>query len=344
MNKLNGKVAIVGVALSEFSKDSGKTELHMACEVIKAALDDAGLVVSDVDGFVKQSEDPFEEHSVTSSMGMNNLTFFGEVQWGGAACAMVLRAAIGVASGLAKCVVVFRPVNGASQVRMVPAIKTTGQMTTTDLLQWTFHKPFGLMTEAGRVAMLVQRYMHEYNVGSEQFGWIPTVCREHGAKNPNSIYYRKPIDINDYLASKVTVDPLRQMDCYEASDCAAAFVITTTEMARDLKPRPAVILGAAQAMAAETEMLNSYYGPEFGGLPEMKQMSQRLFEMAEVTPKDIKVAQMDDSYGPLVPLQLEEMGFCGPGAGAAFCGGLHPLAGVLLLPVRDDRGHVGLPL
>ena len=152
MNGIKGKAAVVGVALSEFLEDCRKTELRMSCEVIKAALDDAGLVVADVDGLVKQAEDATDEHAVTSSMGMGNLTYFGEVKWGAAPCAMVLRAAMAVAAGVAKCVVVYRAVNGSSKLRMIPSMKTSGQMSTSDLLQWTFHSPFGLMTEQGRVA------------------------------------------------------------------------------------------------------------------------------------------------------------------------------------------------
>jgi acetyl-CoA acetyltransferase len=321
MDGIKGKAAVVGVALSEFLEDSGKTELRVSCEIIKAALDDAGLVVADVDGLVKQSEDATDEHAVTSSMGMGNLTYFGEVKWGAAPCAMVLRAALAVAAGVAKCVVVYRAVNGSSKLRMIPSMKTSGQMSTSDLLQWTFHSPFGLMTETGRVAMLVRRYMHETGATSEQFGWVTTVCREHGAKNPNGAYYGKPITIDDYLASGMAVDPLRVLDCYEAWDCAAAFVVATPELARDLKQTPALILGAAQSIVGETEMMNSYYRPDMARLPEMGRVAERMFRMADVRPEDIKVAQVDDAYAPLVPMQLEELGFCHPGEGAAYCEG-----------------------
>jgi len=341
MKGIKGKTAIVGVSLSEFSDNSRKTELRMSCEAIKAALDDAGLVVSDVDGLVKQTEDASEEHAITSSMGMGNLTYFGEVRWGAAPCAMVFRAAIAVAAGAAKCVVVYRAVNGSSKLRMIPSMMTSGQMSTTDLLQWTFHKPFGLMTEAGRVAMLVRRYMHEYSAKAEQFGWVAATCRENGARNPNSVYYENPITIDDYMASRIVVDPLRELDCYKQSDCAAALVVTTAEMAKDLKQTPAVILGAAQSMVGETEMMNAYYRPNIERLPEMRCIAERLFEMAEVEPKDIKVAQLDDSYAPLVPVQLEEMGFCGRGEGAAFCEGGERIRVDGELPLNTSGGSLG---
>jgi len=149
MNSISNKAAIVGVGVSGFSKDSGRTELRMTCECIKAALDDAGLVPLDIDGIVKHTDDASDEHSVTSSMGMGNLTYFGESRWDSAPCSMVLRAAIGVATGVANYVVLYRAVNGSSRRRMMPSMRASGQMSTSDLLQWTYHAPFGLMSEAG---------------------------------------------------------------------------------------------------------------------------------------------------------------------------------------------------
>jgi acetyl-CoA acetyltransferase len=341
MDGIKDKAAIVGVALSEFSADSGKTELRMSCEVIKAALEDAGLVVTDVDGLVKQSEDASDEHAITSSMGMGNLTYFGEVKWGAAPCAMVMRSALAVAAGSAKCVVVYRAVNGSSKLRMIPSMKTSGQMSTSDLLQWTFHSPYGLMTEAGRVAMLVRRYMHETDARAEQFGWVTTVFRENGARNPEGIYYEKPITLEDYLASRVVVDPLRELDCYKESDCAAAFVMTTPEMAKDLKHTPAMIRGCAQSMVGETELMNSYYRPDIARLPEMERVAERMFRMAGVRPQDIDVAQLDDAYAPLVPLQLEELGFCGRGEGAAYCEGGHRIRVGGEIPLNTSGGSLG---
>lgn len=341
MDGIKGRAAIVGVSLSAFMEDSRKTELRMSCEAIKAALDDAGLVVTDVDGLVKQCEDATDEHAVTSSMGMGNLTYFGEVKWGAAPCAMVLRAALAVAAGVAKCVVVYRAVNGASKLRMIPSMKTSGQMSTSDLLQWTFHNPFGLMTERGRVAMLVRRYMHEAGARSEQFGWASTVCREHGARNPNGLYYHRPITLEDYLGSRMIVDPLRELDCFKESDCAAAFVVTTPEMARDRRQIPVMIWGGAQSMVGETEMMNSYYRPELARLPEVERVAERMFGMAGVRPKDIDVAQLDDAYAPLVPMQLEALGFCGRGEGAAYCEGGERLRVDGELPLNTSGGSLG---
>jgi len=313
----------------------------LACETIKASLDDAGLTTEDIDGLVKQTDDASDEHAVTSSMGMGNLTYFGECRWGAAPSAMVMRAAMGVATGAANYIVIYRAVNGSSKRRMIPSMRTSGQMSTSDLLQWTFHAPFGHISEAGRVAMIVRRYMHEFNINSDQFGWVPVVCREHGAKNPNSMYYKKPITIGDYRESEMVVEPLRRLDYYEEADAAAALVITTAERAKDLRQRPAYVLGAAQNMVPETEELNSYYRQNISSLPEMAQVGKRIFSMAGVSRKDIDCIQLDDSYGPLVPMQLEALGFCDRGEGVAFCDGGARIKVGGELPLNTSGGSLG---
>lgn len=331
MNSISNKAAIIGIGISDFSRDSGQSELYMACEVIKAALDDAGLVPEDIDGIVKHTDDASDELEVMRSLGMSNLSFHGECRWDGAACGMVMRAAIGLAAGMANYILVYRAVNGSSKRRMGTSMRDIAQMSTGDLLQWTFHAPFGLMTEKGRMAMAVSRYMHTYGASNDQFGWVTTVCREHGARNPNSRYYQKTITIEDYLQSPMVVDPLRQLDCREDADAAVALIVTTRERAADLRQKPANILAAAQIQIVETEEKNSFYGPSLTELPEISRVGEKLFAMAGASLKDIKVAQLDDSYAPLVPMQLEALGFCGQGEGAAFCEG-------------GDRIRIGSPL
>jgi len=189
--------------------------------------------------------------------------------------------------------------------------------------------------------MIVRRYMYEFGIDGDQFGWVPVVCREHGAKNPNSMYYKKPITMNDYHKSEMVVDPLRRLDYYEEADAAAALVITTAERAQDLKPKPAYILGAAQAMVAETEELNSYYRKNISTLPEMAQVGKKIFSMAGVTIKDMDCAQLDDAYGPFVPMQLEALGFCGKGEGADFCREGKRIRLGEELPVNTSGGSLG---
>jgi len=245
---------------------------------------------------------------------------------------------MGVAAGAANNVVFVRAVSEASK-REVALLY--GELASEEAIIRGFYPPFGHISDAGRIAMIVRRYMHEFGVDGEQFGWVATVCREHAAKNPNAIFYQKPITIEDYQKSKMIVEPLRLLDCHPEIDGAVAFIITTVERAKHLKQPPVYIMGAAQSMADGAEVMTSYYRPVISGLPEVGNVGRKLFALAGVTPKDIDVVQLDDSYAPLVPMQLEELGFCGRGEGAAFCEGGDRIRVGGELPLNTSGGSIG---
>jgi acetyl-CoA acetyltransferase len=94
-------------------------------------------------------------------------------------------------------------------------------------------------------------------------------------------------------------------------------------------------------MVGETEMMSSYYRPDMARLPEVGRVAARMFQMAGVRPRDIDVAQVDDAYAPLVPLQLEELGLCAPGEGAAYCEGGDHIRASGELPLNTSGGSLG---
>ena len=137
------------------------------------------------------------------------------------------------------------------------------------------------------------------------------------------------------------VEPLRLLDCRTEVDGAVAFIITTAERAKHLKQPPVYIMGAAQSMADGAEMMTSYYRPVISALAEIGNVGRKIFALAGVTAKDIDVVQLDDSYAPLVPMQLEELGFCGRGEGVAFCDGGDRIRVGGELPVNTSGGSLG---
>ena len=320
-NLIRDNVAIVGIGQTEFSKDSGRSELQLACEAIKAAVDDAGLKMKDIDGIVKFTWDFNDEASLINSLGIPELRFFGELAWGGgASCPSVMHAAIAVATGMADYVVCFRALNERSGHRYGQTTEA-GFSLTTPMTHWGYLWPFGSMVASAWVATYTRRYMHEFGGTSAQLGWVSVVCREHAQKNPNAMFYGRPMTLQDHQESPMIVDPIRRMDCCLDTDGAVALVVTSAERARDLKQKPAYILGASQGTATEGEMMTSFYRPMISLLPETWYMGQELFRVAGVSPKDIDVVQLYDAFTPLVPMQLEELGFCGLGEGAPFCEG-----------------------
>jgi acetyl-CoA acetyltransferase len=332
------KAAISGIGQTEFSKQSGRTELQLACESVKAALDDAGLRPADVDGMVTFTVDENEEIEVARNVGISNLTFFTRVpHGGGAAAGTVMHAAMAVATGAADVVVCYRAFNERSGFRF----GGSGRMTTSTPLWLAPYAPFGLMTPAAWVALHAQRYMSTYGVTNEDFGKVSVVDRAHAARNPDAWFYERPITLEDHQSSRWIVEPvLRLLDCCQESDGGVAIVVTTPERARDLRQPPAVIAAAAQGAASDGEVMTSYYRDEITGLPEMGVVADTLWRDAGLKPVDIQTAFLYDHFTPFVLVQLEELGFCGRGEAKDFAT-IENLSLGGTLPINTNGGLLG---
>ena len=339
MNRsLRNRAAIAGIGQTEFSKASGRSELRLACEATKAALDDAGLRARDVDGLVTFTMDSSEEAEVARNLGIPALTLFSRVPYGGGgACAVVLQAAMAVATGAADVVVCYRAFNERSGMRFGGAAATA-----TELPPFLdMYGPYGLLSPAAWVALQARRYMHDYGVTNEHFGRISVVDRKHAATNPAAWFYRRPITLEDHQQSKWIVEPvLRLLDCCQESDGGVALVVTTPERARDLRQPPALITAAAQGAADDGELMTSYYREDISGLPEMGVVARKLWSESGLAPADIQTAFLYDHFTPFVLVQLEELGFCRRGEAKDFAT-IENLSIGGSLPINTNGGLLG---
>jgi acetyl-CoA acetyltransferase len=334
---LSGKAAIVGIGATEFSKDSGRTELRLAVEAVGAALADAGLSPSDVDGLVTFSMDSNAEIAVARELGIPELSFFSRIPYGGgAACATVQQAAMAVATGVANVVVCYRAFNERSG-RRFGRVSTEAASSGVDN---GWHYPMGLATPAATVAMFARRYMHEFGATSEDFGRVAVADRKHAATNPNAWFHGKPITLADHQASRWIAEPLRLLDCCQESDGAVALVVTSAARAADLPHRGAVVRAAAQGSGPDQFVMNSYYRDDLAGLPEMGVVARQLWRQSGIGPADVRLAVLYDHFTPFVLVQLEELGFCGRGEARHFiAGGAIELGG--RLPINPHGGQLG---
>lgn len=340
-NALSRKAAIAGIGATEFSKDSGRSEMHLACEAVKAALEDAGLKGADIDGMCTFSMDNNWESEILRQVGGRELKFFSRTEFGGgAACGPFVHAATAIASGLCEVVVIYRALNERSGLRF-----GTGQMMNTsplnpNIINFSHYFPFGFMTPAAWIAFSARRYMHEFGATSEDFGRVAVAMRDFAATNPKAFFYNKPISLQDHQASRMIADPLRLLDCCQESDGAVAFVVTTTERARHLKHTPAVIASARQSMVNTSRMMTSFYGDTISGIAEFDACANDLYQMAGLTPDHIDVACLYDHFSPWVLPQLEAFGFCKRGEAKDFVKDGHIARGGSL-PVNTHGGQLG---
>jgi acetyl-CoA acetyltransferase len=333
--------AIAGIGATEFSKDSGRSELKLAVEAVRAALDDAGLTGADVDGLVTFTMDSSAEIAVAREIGSAELTFFSQVGYGGgAACATVHQAAMAVATGAASVVVCYRALNERSGRRFgqVAAGVVRGASSSAVDAGWSY--PMGLATPAATVAMAARRYMHAFGATSADFGMVAVADRKHAATNPAAWFYQRPITLADHQESRWICEPLRLLDCCQETDGAVAIVVTDLGRARSGENPPAVIRAAAQGSGPNQYLMSSYYARDLTGLPEMGVVARQLWAQAGAGPADVRTAVLYDHFTPYVLMQLEELGFCARGEARHFIAdGAIELGGAL--PLNPHGGQLG---
>src|SRR5581483_8259816 len=176
------EAAIIGIGETEYSKNSGRTELALACEAITRACDDAGVPVDEIDGLVRFDYDAIDEVTLTSHLGLRNLRWMSHTGYGGTGGnAVVVHAAAAIAAGLADTVVCYRALNERSGRRY-------GQADFRALLegggQQSFQAPWGMLAPVHQFGQFASRHMIEYGTTSRQFGEVAVTLRRHASMNP----------------------------------------------------------------------------------------------------------------------------------------------------------------
>lgn len=340
-NRLGGKAAITGIGATEFSKDSGRSEMSLASEAVAAAIADAGLKPSDIDGMVTYSTDNNPDVEIARHVGIGALRHFSRVHYGGgAACGTIVQAAMAVATGVADAVVCYRAFNERSGRRFGAGVQDLPLAATAERAQFSWTTPFGQLTPASWVAMVARRYMHLYGATSEDFGRVAVAGRKHAANNPAAWFHNEPITLEEHQASRWIVDPLHLLDCCQESDGGQALVVVSAERARDLPNTPALIVAGAQGAGEEQWTMTSFFRDDIAQLPEMKVVADELWTSSGLTPADIQTAILYDHFTPYVLMQLEEFGFCGRGEAKDFIAdGALEIGG--RLPINTHGGQLG---
>ena len=336
-----GKAAIVGIGATEFSKDSGRSELQLALEACVAACADAGVDPSEIDGLSTFTMETNPESEIMRGLGIDELTHFSRIHFGGGApCATVQQAAMAVSAGVADYVLCYRAFNERSGRRFGSGVQDRPAGATAEEAQFAWTSPHGVLTPASWVAMFATRMMHEYGVTSEDFGRVAVADRKHAATNPAAHFYQQPITLEDHQSSRWIVEPLHLFDCCQETDGGQAILVTTTERARDLAQPPVIVEAAAQGMADDQHMMRSFFRDSIVGLPEMGTCARQIWETSGLSPADVATAVLYDHFTPFVLAQLEEFGFCGAGEAKDFIAdGAIELGG--RLPVNTHGGQLG---
>jgi acetyl-CoA acetyltransferase len=282
----------------------------MAVTAATGALEDAGLRGRDLDGIFEYKFGPESPgaQDMARLLGVPDLAAFADIfPMGPSGLASALAGVMAVASGACETVLVFRSLTRAAGHQ---GGVLAGPQTIPGREQ--FLTPYGTGMNVGGilvdVALKKQRWMAEYGRTEEDFGQIALNARRWAALNPRAVL-RDPLTMDDYLSSRMVVDPLRLLDCDYPINGAVATIITTAERAADLRQRPVIVdamtyaTGRGADWAFDTDFL---YGGTFD-------CAERLWERSSVSVDDVDVAQLYDGFTMVTVSWIEALGACGRG-------------------------------
>jgi acetyl-CoA acetyltransferase len=336
------RAAIVGIGQTAFSKHLGITEAEVACRAVHAALEDAGLVPTDVDGLCLYDIESNGVADVAAMLGLRGVRYFSTHSHGGGSyCAVVASAAAAVAAGHATTVLAFRARNRGRQSGFGKGMMDGGRPwekvapRIDGMYQWQV--PFGVAAPAHEMALIARRHMLDYGTTEDHFGEVACAIRSHAVTNPNALM-REPMTLDDHHASRWIAEPLRLLDCCIETDGGAAIVLTSPERARDLRQRPATVLAATQCLGPAHHHPHDWFG--YDRRRWMTAAAHRLWDAAGVRPADVDAAMLYDHFTPMVLLALEDWGFCGEGESGAFVEGGTLRGPTGRLPVNTHGGQL----
>lgn len=306
---------ISGLGFSAFSRKWEATAPALAADAAIAAVEDAGLAKSDIDGLFVNRSSAAPPDLLTlrlqDDLGMGDLRllnlFASEAV---SALQMLHYASLAVAAGTVDhvlCVFADTPIMPAQSGGEAYS-DTLGLMR---IAGW--EDRHGLFGAVGSYGLAMQRYIDRYGATAEQFGAVAVATREWAMLNPMAML-KSPMTIDDYLASRLIAAPIRMFDCAFPINGGAAIVVSATDAEAGGETGSAFVRGLGQG--------HRPYSPFGGHDNETETMghlaAREAYRMAGIGPGDIAHAQIYDAFTYTTVRGLEDYGFCGRGEAAAF--------------------------
>jgi acetyl-CoA acetyltransferase len=340
MPRVSKDVVIAGIGETTVGKLPGMSSLQIQAQAVHHALKDAGVSIKEVDGLINL--DPYStpnsmfSTTVADYLGIK-ASFCSTVDVGGTVSIMTMlqQAVWAIESGhcnIAVCVF------GENMNTSRPP-SSHGLVVNNLVGNEEWEEPFGVQGFVVPYALVAQRYKSEFEAQDTDFGSVAVVTRAHALLNPNAVM-KKPMSMDDYLASRMISSPIRLLDSSLPVDGGGAIVLMSKDRARKMKAR---MVGIASMAMRQTH--NSVAGIVNIANYGMRDAGRDAFESAGLGPQDMSLALLHDAYTVSVLITLEALGYAEPGAvgryvksGAASLGGrcpLNPHGGLL------SQGHVG---
>ena len=312
-SNLKGKplVSIVSAGLSKFGKLEGFYTREIFAEAAKEAFDRCPNLdpKKDIQAlFVGQMGESYEHQGHTGAT---------VADWAGLLHIPATRTEAACASsGAALRAAIYAVLSGLCDVVMVGGVEKMTHRTTpevTEYLAMASDYPFEQwhgITFPGLFALMATAHMHEYGTTEQHLAMIAVKNHYHGSLNPKA-HMQKEITLETALSSRVIAWPLKLYDCSLITDGASCLILTKPELAKKYTDTPVHIIGSGQA----SDTIGMYEREGFTSLTAAKLAAKKAYEMADVKPEEIDIAEVHDCFTIAEIIAYEDLGFCKPGEG-----------------------------
>ena len=303
MRRAGAAIAGVGESDTWDVGHSGLTPLDLIGQATAAALDDAGLELSDVDGL-------FTASAYYGMPGLNVGEYLGvrprysdSTNLGGASFVSHLQhAATAIDAGACEVALI---VYGSTQRADGGRLKSVAE-------SFPVEAPYAPRYPISQFALAAARHMHEFGTTREQLSAVAVAAREWAAHNDRA-FAREPLTLDDVAGARMISTPLTSRDACLVTDGGGALLVTSAERAASLRRPPALVLGGGEA----------HWHRNISQMPDLvrtaaTESSARAYAMAGVAPGDLDAVEVYDAFTICTILFLEDLGLCAKGEGGAF--------------------------
>jgi acetyl-CoA C-acetyltransferase len=328
-------VSIIGIGQTPVGEHWDYALRHLALEAIRDAANDAhidhadALFVGNMAG--AQTNLGALIADFVGLRGIEAVTVEASSASGGAA---LRQAYLGVASGA----IDFAIVVGVDKLTdVVGSAAISAQLTATDSDYEASHG----VTPLSAAAMIMRRYMHEYDAVPQDFAAFSVNAHTNAIHNPNAMFHNK-ITTEAFVKAPMIADPIGLFDAAPAADGAAAVVLAPTDWARSNRA-DGLIRIAASAVATDALAIHDRHDPLWLRAAELS--VRKAYQQANLSPEEISLFELHDSCTILAAMSLEAAGFAQRGMGVTFAArggigrdGTIPISTMGGLKGRGDAG------
>lgn len=342
MIALERQAAITGIGQSQIGRRLFRGGLDLTIEATLAALENAGLSRTDIDGVAcwpghmpsQPGMSPTHIYELRDALDLKLNWYCGGAE-GPAQISSVLNACMAVATGQARHVLCFRTLTEsttAAQGNGASRQGTAGERVEGPF-QWQV--PMNAFSAANWIAMFAQKHFDLYGTRREDLAMIAINARNNARLNPQAVY-RTPLTLDDYMSSRMISSPFCLYDCDVPVDGSTAIIVSHKDAAKDLPCQPIGI----EAIAGVVKSASSWDQMEDFTHMSFQDGANRLWSRTDYKPKDVDIAELYDGFSYLTLAWLEALGFCARGEARDFIEGGRRIALDGELPLNTHGGQL----